>query len=369
MMATSFVRMSPSVPVRSPATAGPRGPVAPPMRASPARAAAGIDASRCLHYRSDEAWDEGVLRDTLGELAEVTAPAGFPHIVILPGFGNDTSDYTAPFGAEGTGLAHELRRRGFRVSVVGLARKDWFGVARAIFSLAYWRGTATVDPGYTWYLDKVGEAVRDAAAEGAGEVALLGHSAGGWLGRAFLGAQREGGAGGPAVRVMVSLGTPHSAPPKDSGIRDMTGGAVGWVSQRWPGAAFEDVSYVSVSGRSVRGGLRDDLSKQELEALRESGAGEVRGMTQYERMRLSKYALGSYEQVCGEGASVEGDCVVPCRSALLEGTRGVLLDGVFHSMSRVGGYGEEATVPWYGSARVVDAWLSVVVDEWAARSD
>ena len=65
---------------------------------------------------------------------------------------------------------------------------------------------------------------------------------------------------------------------------------------------------------------------------------------------------------------VEGDCVVPCRSALLPGTRSVMLDGVFHSMSRVGGYGEEAVVPWYGSGRVLDAWLGIVVEEWAALS-
>lgn len=35
-------------------------------------------------------------------------------------------------------------------------------------------------------------------------------------------------------------------------------------------------------------------------------------------------------QVCGEGDGIEGDAVVPLRSALLEGAEHVVLDGVFH---------------------------------------
>ena len=39
---------------------------------------------------------------------------------------------------------------------------------------------------------------------------------------------------------------------------------------------------------------------------------------------------------------MEGDCVVPLRSAFLAGARQVLLDGVFHSMSRIGTFEEAA---------------------------
>ena len=45
------------------------------------------------------------------------------------------------------------------------------------------------------------------------------------------------GAGGGfnrAVRSLVSLGSPHLAPPPH--VRDMTGGTLTWVNERWPGA-------------------------------------------------------------------------------------------------------------------------------------
>lgn len=60
----------------------------------------------------------------------------------------------------------------------------------------------------------------------------------------------------------------------------------------------------------------------------------------------SGYAHGSYRQVCGEGHGVEGDAVVPVSSALLEGAEAVVVDGVFHSMSRVRTFNEPAEVPW-----------------------
>jgi len=40
------------------------------------------------------------------------------------------------------------------------------------------------------------------------------------------------------VRSLVSLGAPHLAPPAD--VRDMTGGALTWVNERWPGAHAPD---------------------------------------------------------------------------------------------------------------------------------
>lgn len=47
-------------------------------------------------------------------------------------------------------------------------------------------------------------------------------------------------------------------------------------------------------------------------------------------------------QVCGDGEGIEGDCVVPLGSALLPGARHVILDGVYHSMSRIGTFDEES---------------------------
>lgn len=44
-----------------------------------------------------------------GEHARVEAPAGAPPIVLLPGFGNCTQDYVAPFGDEEAGVAAVLQ--------------------------------------------------------------------------------------------------------------------------------------------------------------------------------------------------------------------------------------------------------------------
>lgn len=61
--------------------------------------------------------------------------------------------------------------------------------------------------------------------------------------------------------------------------------------------------------------------------------------------------------MCGVG-DVVGDCVVPLEWALLEGAEQVVLEGVFHSMSKIGSYEERGEVPWYGAEAVVDTWLS-----------
>jgi len=66
------------------------------------------------------------------------------------GFGNNTADYTAPFGSADEGLATQLRERGWHVEVLELERKSWFNVARGLLTLGLWRGTLTTDPGYSW---------------------------------------------------------------------------------------------------------------------------------------------------------------------------------------------------------------------------
>ena len=51
----------------------------------------------------------------------VDAPAGAPPIVLLPGFGNNTLDYTAPFGDEEAGIAAALQVRALAASTKRLA--------------------------------------------------------------------------------------------------------------------------------------------------------------------------------------------------------------------------------------------------------
>lgn len=134
-------------------------------------------------------------------------------------------------------------------------------------------------------------------ATGASRVHLLGHSAGGWLARAFAGGAPgsgldpgavRGAAPHPLVASITTLGTPqrppaaalrqaasgalssdsYEEPPAGRGaagarqvpsqpraVRDMTGGALQWVDTQWPGTALAGagVAYVTVAGRAVRG--------------------------------------------------------------------------------------------------------------------
>lgn len=62
---------------------------------------------------------------------------------------------------------------------------------------------------------------------------------------------------------------------------------------------------------------------------------------------------GCPPQVSGDG-DVWGDCVVPTAAAVLEGATNVVLDGVRHSMARIGSFDERAADDhvWYGSEQV-----------------
>lgn len=287
-----------------------------------------------------------------------TAPPGAPPIVILPGFGNNTKDYVNPFGDPDVSLVASLRARGWDVHVVDLERKDWAKILRAVFSLGFWRGDGTTEPGYTWYLERVDATVRAALAAnpGATAVDLVAHSAGGWLARAYIGGALNEvrwdrfryvardpepapppkyAVPHPNVRRLVTLGTPQRV-ASGPDANDATRGALRWVDERWPGATFAEdgVRYACVTGRTVRGVAGKDA-----------------------KGTLPGYSCNSYVQVCGEGDGVVGDAVVPNDFALLDGAAANVLDGVFHSMSKVGTYDEDSGEVWYGSESVVDAWL------------
>lgn len=72
--------------------------------------------------------------------------------------------------------------------------------------------------GYRWYLDRLDETVQRACKEtGSDRVILVGHSAGGWLARAYIADAKYGaldGAPNPRVAGLVTLGTPQQPPPK-----------------------------------------------------------------------------------------------------------------------------------------------------------
>ena len=53
----------------------------------------------------------------------VRAPPGHGPLLVLPGFGNESNDYAAPFGMEDASLLAALRRRGFAAEVLAVEQK------------------------------------------------------------------------------------------------------------------------------------------------------------------------------------------------------------------------------------------------------
>lgn len=302
----------------------------------------------------------------------MTAPPNFPSILILPGFGNVASDYGSGLAGDGSDcLAGALSRRGFRVSVLPVSsRWEWARVILlSLLNPAYWFGIAGIDS-YRWYLDKV-EAALTAGGDGSGDdggpVVLIGHSAGGWLARAYLALSVSGSLAAGRVAGLVTLGAPQ-APPRD-GARCATGGALASVVKAW-GEADVAVPVIAVAGRSVRGVAHPRPPK------------DSSGEAEPEQRRLSRAARGSYLEVAvgaGSGRAgrngvpplappgvvLEGDGVVPLSHAVLPGpperTTSIVVDGAMHSMSRVGSFEEPGGVPWVGGEGVVDHWLGELV--------
>ena len=271
------------------------------------------------------------------EVGSATAHEGAPTVVLAPGFGNTSSDYA--------GAVRALERRGFKVIVASVARGDWVRVfAAGLPNRDFWRAAAEPEVAYGWYLRRLEAALANAHRVSGRGVALVGHSAGGWLARHVAEKSAPG-----VVSHLVSLGTPHFPTPAPG--RDMTGGALTAVAAK---PLPEATKVICVAGRAVRG-----LQKERLpEALAEAGiavrpdqaAGEVAVPWEVAwRVR----ACESYKEVACE-VEVSGDGVVPANFALLgEGAKHVVIDGCFHAMN--------TPTVWYGSNRVVDAWLPTLL--------
>jgi hypothetical protein len=197
---------------------------------------------------------------------------------------------------------------GQRVWIVPLDVYAWFGSIKL--------------SGWVRLLNKIEETVHRVVRESkTGKVTLIGHSSGGILGRLFLSPEPlQGHAynGLYSASTLITLGSPHYN-YKGASLRK-------WVEEKYPGAYFEpNVRYISVAGKAIQG--------KKLGAPRES-------MT-----------FWFYRTLCGRG-DVWGDGFVPVPSALLEGSRQVIVDGIRHySRSKHLWYGsEEAILSWWKSA-------------------
>jgi pimeloyl-ACP methyl ester carboxylesterase len=248
-------------------------------------------------------------------------------ILILPGLGNCTEDYTS--------LKASLEARGARrVEVLPVQRIDWLRNAAGLLDPAYWKGTLQPRPILDWYLDRV-----DALIEEVGEdVTVIGHSAGGWLARVYLG-NALAHPNQKRIKRLVTLGTPHLPAAPGTSAPDQTRGLLTYIEREYPGAFHPEVEYVCVAGKHRKGAfLWDDLPTDPQEDC---------GGTRFE-----KFFVGAgYWTVCGT-LEVWGDSIVPVESALLPNAQQIILQGVYHSP-----LGDDSRArEWYGAEANLDRW-------------
>jgi triacylglycerol esterase/lipase EstA (alpha/beta hydrolase family) len=222
--------------------------------------------------------------------------------VIIPGYLAGAAPYRP--------LADQLRQQGRAAFTVPLKRRDWLPTI----------GGRSVQP----ILAAIAVTVQQAqSATGCAQVNLVGHSAGGWIARIYLGekpytihavdhARPHCWQGHRHVHTLITLGTPHTSQER------WTRGNLDFVNQTYPGAFYPQVRYVCVAGKAIYG----------------------------QRWR-TWFTYNSYQLTCGQGDRW-GDGITPVESAHLDKAENVLLPDVVHS--------PKPGVNWYGSPEIVPQW-------------
>jgi triacylglycerol esterase/lipase EstA (alpha/beta hydrolase family) len=216
--------------------------------------------------------------------------------VILPGY-LESADVYQP-------LQQALIELGTKATIVPLRKRDWLPTLGGRSMIPILRE-----------LDRtVNAALTDHHTT---QINLVGHSAGGWISRIYLGEipyTIHGDVTESAnlwnakskISSLITLGTPHI-----SGER-WTKKNLDFVNDNYPGAMYPEVRYICVAGKSI-----------------------------YGAKKIGQWlAYSSYQQTCGEG-NTWGDGIT--------GATNITIDGVKHS-PRTSGI-------WYGSETVIDRWV------------
>jgi triacylglycerol esterase/lipase EstA (alpha/beta hydrolase family) len=225
--------------------------------------------------------------------------------VILPGY-LESADVYLP-------LQQALTKLGTPTTTVPLRKRDWIPTL----------GGRSMIP----ILRELDRTVKTALINNnATQINLIGHSAGGWISRIYLGELPytiHGDVDETAnlwnakskIASLITLGTPHI-----SGER-WTKKNLDFVNDNYPGAIYPEVKYICVAGKSI-----------------------------YGAKKLGQWlAYSSYQQTCGEG-NTWGDGITAIAAAHLAGATNITIDGVKHS--------PRTKDIWYGSVGILDRWVT-----------
>jgi hypothetical protein len=158
------------------------------------------------------------------------------------------------------------------------------------------------------------------------QINLIGHSAGGWISRIYLGeipytiygdvtASAVGLWNGRAkIATLITLGTPQIS------CEQWTKKNLDFVNDNYPGAFYPEVRYICVAGKSIYG----------------------------KKCFGHCLTYRSYQMICGVG-NTWGDGITPVTAAHLAGATNITITGVKHSPNTSG--------IWYGSPAVRSQWV------------
>lgn len=226
--------------------------------------------------------------------------------VILPGYLAAAREYKL--------LEQALQDQGFPTITVPLRQRDWYPTL----------GGRPVTP----ILAQLDQTVKQALEQSdSAQINLIGHSAGGWIARIYLGENPYCGQvwqGHPQVATLISLGTPHRS------LERWTKRNLDFVNTTYPGAFYPEVRYICVAGKSVYGTRSWQLGNW--------------------------FTYKSYQLTCGRG-DCWGDGVTPIEAAHLVGAENLILEQVLHSPRTKRQLAEVSSHLWYGSPEPLSAWM------------
>jgi len=225
--------------------------------------------------------------------------------LIVPGYFAEASEYFL--------LESFLNQQNIPTVTVPLTKWDWVPTVGGRSMIPILR---KIDQTVQQVLDKYGTS----------SINIIGHSAGGWITRIYLGEvpyDIHGDVSGEEaiwsnskyIRTLITLGTPHRS------FEYWTRKNLNFVNDNYPGAFYPQINYVCLAGKSIYG---------------EQG--------------LSKWlTYNSYKLTCGQGNSW-GDGITPIVSAHLPGAVNLVLEGVRHAPNK--------NALWYGSPEIVQQWMN-----------
>jgi triacylglycerol esterase/lipase EstA (alpha/beta hydrolase family) len=222
--------------------------------------------------------------------------------VIVPGYFAQSQEYFP--------LEDSLRQQNIPAVTVPLSRWDWLPTV----------GGRSMLP----ILRKIDQTIGEVLLQyPQSPINVIGHSAGGWIMRIYLGDQPYNIHGEnletiwpnrTQVQTLVSLGTPHRS------FEYWTRKNLNFVNENYPDAFYAHINYVCLAGKAVYGEFN---SKHWL-------------------------AYNSYKLTCGQG-NTWGDGITPIEAAHLAGATNLILENVQHAPRNQG--------LWYGSPEILEQWI------------